>query len=94
MVLYQSELIWAAIEMERAEQAKANAARKGYSCKSRKRLRPRQGVEDMRGQCTHSRAGRCVMASRPNVVLILVDDMGFNDLGIMGSEIRTRMHWP
>ena len=36
------------------------------------------------------------MASRPNVVLILVDDMGFNDLGIMGSEIRTpnMMHWP
>jgi arylsulfatase len=29
------------------------------------------------------------MASRPNVVLILVDDMGFSDLGIMGSEIRT-----
>jgi arylsulfatase len=28
-------------------------------------------------------------ASRPNVVLILVDDMGFSDLGIMGSEIRT-----
>ena len=28
-------------------------------------------------------------AERPNVVLILVDDMGFADLGIMGSEIRT-----
>ncbi|MDH3596838.1 MAG: arylsulfatase [Rhodospirillales bacterium] len=26
---------------------------------------------------------------RPNVVLILVDDMGFADLGFMGSEIRT-----
>lgn len=26
---------------------------------------------------------------RPNVVLVLVDDMGFSDLGIMGSEIRT-----
>ncbi|MEM7531516.1 MAG: arylsulfatase [Chloroflexota bacterium] len=26
---------------------------------------------------------------RPNVILILVDDMGFADLGIMGSEIRT-----
>ncbi len=25
----------------------------------------------------------------PNIVLILVDDMGFADLGIMGSEIRT-----
>ena len=31
-------------------------------------------------------AGR---AERPNVVLVLVDDMGFSDLGIMGSEIRT-----
>ncbi|NNF77858.1 MAG: sulfatase-like hydrolase/transferase, partial [Rhizobiales bacterium] len=27
--------------------------------------------------------------ARPNVVLILVDDMGFADLGITGSEIRT-----
>ncbi len=29
------------------------------------------------------------MSSRPNVILILVDDMGFADLGITGSEIRT-----
>lgn len=28
-------------------------------------------------------------ASRPNVILILADDMGFSDLGCMGSEIRT-----
>lgn len=28
-------------------------------------------------------------ASRPNVILILVDDMGFADLGVMGSEVRT-----
>jgi arylsulfatase len=27
--------------------------------------------------------------SRPNIVLILVDDMGFSDLGCTGSEIRT-----
>ena len=26
---------------------------------------------------------------RPNVILILTDDMGFGDLGVMGSEIRT-----
>ncbi|MEZ5774687.1 MAG: arylsulfatase [Hyphomicrobiaceae bacterium] len=26
---------------------------------------------------------------RPNVILVLVDDMGFSDLGLMGSEIRT-----
>jgi arylsulfatase len=29
------------------------------------------------------------MSARPNVILILVDDMGFSDLGIVGSEIRT-----
>ncbi|MBI1172396.1 sulfatase-like hydrolase/transferase [bacterium] len=29
------------------------------------------------------------MPQRPNVVLVLVDDMGFSDLGITGSEIRT-----
>lgn len=28
-------------------------------------------------------------AKRPNVILILVDDMGFADLGCMGSEIQT-----
>ena len=27
--------------------------------------------------------------TRPNVILVLVDDMGFADLGLMGSEIRT-----
>ncbi len=26
---------------------------------------------------------------RPNVILILADDMGFADLGLMGSEVRT-----
>ncbi len=30
-----------------------------------------------------------IKPSRPNVILILVDDMGFADLGLMGSEIRT-----
>ena len=29
------------------------------------------------------------MAERPNIVLILADDMGFADLGCTGSEIRT-----
>ena len=29
------------------------------------------------------------MRRRPNVILILADDMGFADLGLMGSEIRT-----
>ena len=29
------------------------------------------------------------MSEKPNVILILVDDMGFADLGITGSEIRT-----
>jgi arylsulfatase len=28
-------------------------------------------------------------ARRPNIILILVDDMGFSDLGFTGSEIRT-----
>ncbi len=29
------------------------------------------------------------MTGKPNVILILVDDMGFSDLGVTGSEIRT-----
>ena len=28
-------------------------------------------------------------ARKPNIILVLVDDMGFSDLGCMGSEIRT-----
>ncbi len=34
-------------------------------------------------------AARGVGGRRPNIVLILADDMGFGDLGVMGSEIRT-----
>lgn len=30
-----------------------------------------------------------VKISRPNVILILADDMGFADLGCTGSEIQT-----
>lgn len=31
--------------------------------------------------------------SRPNIILILVDDMGFAVLGIMGSEIPPPYRW-
>jgi len=31
----------------------------------------------------------CAAAPRPNVVLILCDDLGFSDLGCYGGEIRT-----
>ena len=28
-------------------------------------------------------------ASKPNILIILVDDMGYSDLGCFGSEIKT-----
>lgn len=36
-----------------------------------------------------ARAEKPAPASRPNILLVLVDDMGFSDLGAFGSEIRT-----
>ena len=34
-------------------------------------------------------AVRAADAKRPNIVLIMADDMGFSDLGCYGSEIKT-----
>lgn len=34
-------------------------------------------------------AGACVAAQRPNIVLIVADDLGFSDLGCYGGEIAT-----
>ena len=39
--------------------------------------------------CSQGTEGEPADAARPNVLLIVVDDMGFNDLGSFGSEIET-----
>ena len=42
------------------------------------------------GACSGPEAPRSEATdTRPNVLLIVVDDVGFNDLGLLGSEIRT-----
>jgi arylsulfatase len=44
----------------------------------------------LRGLATAAQpTAREAPASRPNVIVILVDDMGFSDLGCFGSEIKT-----
>ena len=40
-------------------------------------------------ESTPAHSKNALNAERPNVILVLVDDMGFADLGITGSEIRT-----
>ena len=39
--------------------------------------------------CLLSCSGLCAAAGKPNIVVILVDDMGYSDLGCYGSEINT-----
>ena len=29
------------------------------------------------------------MGKKPNIIIVLADDMGFSDIGCFGSEIRT-----
>ncbi len=41
------------------------------------------------GFCLLSCLGNALAAARPNVLVILVDDMGFSDLGCYGGEIST-----
>lgn len=41
------------------------------------------------GSCQHQTVGKGDSSSRPNLLLIVVDDMGFSDLGAFGSEIPT-----
>src|SRR6516225_2647741 len=36
-----------------------------------------------------SPASRAIAGSKPNIIFILADDMGFSDLGCFGSEIAT-----
>ena len=39
--------------------------------------------------CSDSGSGKTGAGKRPNVLLIVVDDLAFNDLSLFGSEIRT-----
>ncbi|HJM64624.1 MAG TPA: sulfatase-like hydrolase/transferase, partial [Roseibacillus sp.] len=36
-----------------------------------------------------SAASACLAAERPNILVVMVDDMGFSDVGCYGGEIRT-----
>ena len=46
-------------------------------------------IPQAHGQPTVQSAGQALSDSRPNIVLIVADDMGYSDLGAYGSEIRT-----
>ena len=56
---------------------------------SRRRFLRRIGLSAAAVALAGPRALRAAPADRPNIVLIMSDDMGFSDLGCYGSEIET-----
>ncbi len=52
-------------------------------------MQRRQFLRSMAGAAASASMGSAAAAARPNIVLILVDDMGFSDIGCYGGEIRT-----
>jgi len=43
-------------------------------------------ISVMLGSCTDKKT---VTTEKPNIILIMADDMGYSDLGCFGSEIKT-----
>jgi arylsulfatase len=47
------------------------------------------GYRQVSENTPNTTTGDFYMADRPNIIVILVDDMGYSDIGCFGSEIRT-----
>ena len=52
-------------------------------------MQRRQFLQTVTGAAAASALPAATSGARPNIIVILVDDMGFSDLGCYGGEIRT-----